>query len=241
MDLVEAFDVGGGITSVVGAGGKKSLLYALGNRLEGSLLTSTVRIPIFDDNVHALHVTGDPLGAIEGTDRCPIGLVPSREGDRYIGYEPDVVDRLGRRYSHRPILVKADGARKRDFKAPGQNEPRIPQTTETVVAVASVQAIGQPLNEDLVHRPKKVAEITGREIGEKITPEDIATVLLSEDGGRKAVPETARFVPMLNKADEKTDVRAAREVADLMKGHPSVFRVVITKLIDARPVVHVIQ
>jgi probable selenium-dependent hydroxylase accessory protein YqeC len=242
MDLVEALDVETGITSIVGAGGKKSLMFALGSRLEGSLLTSTVRIPIFDDRVERLHVTSDPIQAVDGEKTWPIGLVPMRDGDRYLGYDPAVIDRLGRRYSNRPILVKADGARMREFKAPGTNEPRISETSDVVVAVVSMQALGNPLNEDIVHRPKRVRDITGRAIGEEITAEDIATVLVSEYGGRKAVPATARFVPILNKADSESDVREGRAIANRVSRHAAVSRVLITTLIDPdSPVVDVVH
>ena len=91
MDIVEALGAESGLTCVVGAGGKKTTLYSLAPRIERAVVTATVRIPIFDSRMAAVHVTDDPVSAIESADGWPVGLVPEREGDRYLGYDPEVV------------------------------------------------------------------------------------------------------------------------------------------------------
>jgi ABC-type hemin transport system ATPase subunit len=50
MGLRTAFDPGD-VTAVVGAGGKKSTLYALAGELTRPVLTATVRIPPFEDRI----------------------------------------------------------------------------------------------------------------------------------------------------------------------------------------------
>ena len=77
MDLATALSVGD-CTCVVGAGGKKTTLYALAARLDRAVLTATVRIPIFDEQVARVAVTDDPAGAIDRTDERPLGVVPER-------------------------------------------------------------------------------------------------------------------------------------------------------------------
>jgi len=61
-DVVDALDAAAGTTCLVGAGGKKTTLYALADRLDRAVLTATVRIPIFDREVAAVRVTEGPRG-----------------------------------------------------------------------------------------------------------------------------------------------------------------------------------
>ena len=85
MEPSEAFGVGRGDTvAVVGAGGKKSTLYALAAGLGRAVLTATVRIPPFEGHVGRLVVTERPGDAVAGADEgdWPLGVVPGRDGDR---------------------------------------------------------------------------------------------------------------------------------------------------------------
>ncbi len=211
MDLIEALHADA-LTCVVGAGGKKTTLYALANAADRGVLTATVRIPIFDDQVARVVVTEGPGAALDRNAEWPLGLVPEREDDRYRGYDLETVEDIADR-APGPVFVKADGARTREFKAPGEDEPRIPAATDTVVPVASVHVVGKPLSEEYVHRPERVADLTGLSLGETIEPEDVAEVLASVDGGLKGVPREATVVPLLNKVDDEDLRTVARRVA----------------------------
>jgi len=242
MDLRSAFDPTGAV-AVVGAGGKKSTLYALAAELERVVLTSTVRIPPFDGHVDRLVCTDDPVAAVEsaGDGAWPLGLVPGRDGDRdrYLGYDTATVDRLAAA-TDAPVLVKGDGARARWLKAPADDEPQVPADASVVVPVASVRSVGEPLSAERVHRPERVAAVTGRESGAEIRPGDVATLLTHEDGGLKRVPDDARVVVLLNMVDDAELEAAAREVADEVLAHPRVDRVVLGRM-DLRTVVDVLE
>jgi probable selenium-dependent hydroxylase accessory protein YqeC len=211
MTLIEALRADG-LTCVVGAGGKKTTLYALGAAAERAVVTATVRIPIFDEHVARVAVTDDPVTAVEGNDDWPLGLVPEREDDRYRGYEPEVVGEFAAA-APGPVVVKADGARTREFKAPGEREPRIPAAADTVLPIASVHVVGEPLTEALVHRPERVAALTGLSVGDTVEAEHVAEVLAHPDGGLRDVPPSATVVPVLNKVDDDDLLAVARRVA----------------------------
>jgi probable selenium-dependent hydroxylase accessory protein YqeC len=247
MDVIDALRADSGVVAVVGAGGKKTTLYALAARAARerglrAVVTATVRIPIFDRAVERVVVTDEPIAALERTGTWPVGVVPGREGaDRYRGYEPAVVDDVAAADVADVVLVKADGARTREFKAPGDREPRIPRGVDTVVPIASVHAVGKPLSADHVHRPERVAAIADRDRGDPIRPVDVARVLASERGGLKGVPDGATVVPVLNKVDD-ADLRAiATEIAtELRDRAPAVPRVVLARMTDDEPVVDVL-
>ncbi|PSQ16310.1 putative selenium-dependent hydroxylase accessory protein YqeC [Halobacteriales archaeon QS_8_69_26] len=243
MTLPEALLATDGVVPAVGAGGKKSTLYALADRIDRAVVTATVRIPLFDPHVAEVAVTEDPVAAVEAAEDWPVGVVPARDDrdDRYRGYDPAVVDRLAAAGVADAILVKADGARTREFKAPGDREPRIPDRADTVLPVASVHAVGEPLDEGAVHRPERVAALTGLAGGERIEPEHVAAVLAHDRGGRKGVPGGASVVPVLNKVDDDSLAGVAREIAAGIHARADVPRVVLARMTADDPVVEVVE
>lgn len=240
MNLVEAFDPDG-VVAVVGAGGKKSTLYALAAELDRAVLTATVRIPPFEGHVSRLVVTDSPTDVLGTNDRWPLGLVPGRDGDRdrYLGYDTETIDRIAAA-TDAPVLVKADGARRRLFKAPADDEPQIPALASVVVPVASVRAVGEPLDDETVHHPEHVAALTGRAVDEQIHANDLVTVLTHPDGGLKGVPADARVTPLLNMVDDAAFESLAREIATDLLDHERIERVILGRM-DLRRVVDVVR
>ncbi len=240
MDPVSALHADQGICCLVGAGGKKTTMYALAERLDRAVVTATVRIPIFDEHVRDVRVTTEPASALADVDAWPVGLAPEREGDdRYRGYDPATVDAMAS--PDGPVfLVKADGARMRRFKAPDEDEPRIPRTASTVIAVVSAHVLGAPLDEGLVHRPERVAALADIAIGDRITPAVVAEVLTSPAGGRKAVPADATFVPLVNMVDDEDDRAAGRAIAEAIHARADVDRVVLAAMRELDPIVELV-
>ncbi|WP_224448784.1 selenium cofactor biosynthesis protein YqeC [Haloprofundus salilacus] len=247
MRLADALAAREGMTCVVGAGGKKTTLYALASRLDRAVVTASVRIPIpsLEENVEEVVVTDDPLAALEEAtlDDFPLGLVPGQADDvRYHGYENELLDRLAAAHDG-PVLVKADGARMRDFKAPSDREPQIPDETATVLPIASAHVVGEPLDEKMVHRPERVAEIAGIDVGNAITTETVAAVLASDEGGLKRVPEGATAVPVVNKVDDEQLADVGREIASkiLERAGGRVEQVVLARMNREDAVVGVVE
>ncbi|GAB7020035.1 selenium cofactor biosynthesis protein YqeC [Halostagnicola bangensis] len=259
MNILEALRAESGTVCTVGAGGKKTTLYTLASRATEdvaprTVVTASVRIPFFDSHVERVDVTEEPVSALEeradggtGTSDAngdwPLGLVPERaDEERYGGYDNEIIDEIDASGEADLVLVKADGARMRDFKAPDDHEPQLPQCTDTVIPIASTHVVGEPLSTGLVHRPELVADITGLELGEEIRPADVAAVLASEQGGVKDVPEDATVVPLLNKVDDEALRDAGVEIAtELLERSDHVDRVVLAQMIADDPLVDVLE
>lgn len=238
MTLVDALDAEG-VVAAVGAGGKKSTLYALADHIDRAVVTATVRIPPFAEYVRDLQVTDTPERVVEAADRFPVGVVAGQERpDRYHGYDPATVDALADADVD-TVLVKADGARMRDFKAPAEKEPQLPSRADTVLPVASVHVVGEPLTDDLVHRPERVAALTDIDVGDTVGPRHVAAVITHEDGGLKGVPADATVVPVLNKVDDDQDRGVACAVADEIHDRADVARVALTSHARETPIVEV--
>lgn len=242
MELASALVPGGNLVCVVGAGGKKSTLYSLAGQFDRAVVTATVRIPIFDQHVAGVRVTESPREAVATASTWPLGVVPEREReDRYRGYDTDTVAALADSEAVEVTLVKADGARMRELKAPAEREPQLPAATDVVVPIASVHAVGEPLSSEVVHRPERVAAVTGRSVGDEIRPTDVADLLSSPAAGLKDVPPDATVIPVVNKVDDDALASAAREIAHQIHDRADVAHVALTQMTAAQPLVAVVE
>ncbi|KAA9395999.1 putative selenium-dependent hydroxylase accessory protein YqeC [Haloarcula sp. CBA1130] len=209
------------VVAFVGAGGKKTAMGQL--TVEGTDegydvgYTTTTAMPPPSDLPLTLTSPDEWRADLEAREP-PVAFArervvdPARVDRKVRGFEVSVVEQLSDAGLFDWLLVKADGARKREFKAPGDGEPVVPSTASHVVPVASVAAVGEPLTTDVVHRPNRVADITGLHIGDAITPEAVGTVLTHPEGGLRNAPAEASVIPLVNKADTKTQQRTARDV-----------------------------
>jgi probable selenium-dependent hydroxylase accessory protein YqeC len=111
------------------------------------------------------------------------------------------------------VIVKTDGARKRWFKAPNQSEPVVPPWSQLCITVVNREILGQPLTEALVHRPERVAALTGLTLGNRITPRVVGTVLTHPDTYAVKTPSSARRAIYISHVRSATDVEQVRMIA----------------------------
>jgi probable selenium-dependent hydroxylase accessory protein YqeC len=103
------------------------------------------------------------------------------------------------------------------------------EETGLLVPVAGIDALSGPIGE-VAHRPERVGAITGFAPHETLTPEALATLLTSREGGLKDLPGSARAVVLINKVESQAQRDAAREVARFVLREPRVERVAIGAL-----------
>jgi len=226
MDLASALELGDReLVSFVGAGGKKTSMGSLTDQATGIYrvgYTTTTHMPPPEAYPIVIEGTAEIEAGIEAavTPSKPIAFAqervtnPQRVDAKVKGFDPETIDSIYDSGRLDWILVKADGARMREFKAPGEGEPAIPSASTVVVPVASAKIIEAELTAETVHRPERVAEITGTEMGATLTPERVGQVIAADTGGLKHVPSDARVVPIINKADEEAERRAARQALE---------------------------
>ncbi len=125
------------------------------------------------------------------------------------GIPPELADLLFTRNIADTVLVEADGAAGRPLKAPGPLEPVIPGTVTGVVAVAGLEVLDRPMEEDLVFRLERVQEITGLARGSRMSEEAVSRLFSHRAGLFQGTPERARKMVFLNKMDRLAHVQAA--------------------------------
>mgnify|MGYP006273220853 CR=1 FL=1 len=220
MELAGALDLGDReMVSFVGAGGKKTSMARLveeGRSRRRVGYTTTTHMPP-PDWLPVVVATSDAIADRIEAAAAPLAFAsqrvenPARVDAKVKGFDPAALDQLFAAELLDWIVVKADGARMREFKAPGDGEPAIPQASTVVVPVVSAKIFGEPLDESVVHRPERVAAIADVDLGTTITPTLVGTVLAHPAGGLKDVPDDARVLAMLNKADDETERDLARD------------------------------
>lgn len=200
--MVQPIDIGGlaaalglgphELVSLVGGGGKTTGLFELGRQVEGSVvLTTTTRMNAGrTDGHHVLYGPGD-RELVEGlAARRTVLVWRHGVGDKAHGVDPASCDQWFGLADH--VIVEADGARQRPLTAPGPLEPVVPSLTTMLVACVGADALGRVIA-DQCHRPMRVAAVAGCSPYQRLTPERLATLLLSDRGLMKGRPETARF------------------------------------------------
>ncbi|MEG2420557.1 MAG: selenium cofactor biosynthesis protein YqeC [Oscillospiraceae bacterium] len=191
------------VVTLVGAGGKTTLLYALAR--EAAALGLTVCVTT---TTHMMRHLGLPKGRVyqvgQDLPEGKIGLLlPIAE----CAAEADLV------------LVEGDGAHELPLKAPGEQEPVIPPESGAVICVAGLSALGEPI-ERVCHRTAQVCALLGKSPQESVTAADVATILASDRGGRKGVPPGAFYRCALNQAETPLRRQGAAEIiAALEKQH----------------------
>jgi probable selenium-dependent hydroxylase accessory protein YqeC len=127
-------------------------------------------------------------------------------------------------------------------KAPREHEPVIPTSTTLIVAVLGVDGVGMKLDEENVFQPERVSKITGVPMGERLTVEAMAILVIHPEGIFKGAPSSAKVVVFLNKVDISNGVAKAGSIADkiLDKNHRQIERIVLGQLKSEPPVAKVI-
>ncbi len=239
------------VFATVGGGGKTTVLFALAAEWEVAggdgltVLTTTTKmtVPAEGRQLPLLLGRKDAFRAGALADVRARGLssavVGSGRGERerVLGVSADWPRAAVDGGLASLVAVEADGSKGRPFKAPAEHEPVLPTGVDVVAAVVGAGVLGRPLDERSVHRPELAASVLGAALGDEVTPELVAAVLASPQGGRKGVPKGASFVVLVSSAARNPDGAEAIASACLERG---VERVVVwdasAELLHARTI-----
>lgn len=245
LDLLEARH---GIVCAVGAGGKKTTLYRLAAFHPGKVgITTTVFMAPFPEALQAARIIAPPeelpaaVVASVRENRQVVFACPSEKKGRLGGLPVGAIQPLHRQAGFDLTLVKADGARMRQIKAPAADEPNVPMETDVVLFLVSAGVIGQRLSETVAHRIERLEAVTGARRGEPIEPHHVARLLTSTAGARQNVGR-AHLIPVINQVDDPDRRRLARAVAEQAMAECELLgRIVLTSMLKDDPIVDVIR
>lgn len=184
MNLQDALCIRPGVTSVIGSGGKSTLLARLAEELRAkgatvTLATTTHFMPFpgvtcmaggsAEEVRLALAAYGvacvaAPAGGAAGAagKLGPTALAPA-ELARLADY----------------VLVEADGSKRLPLKAHAAWEPAVPEGSTQSVLVVGASGFGRPVRE-AVHRPERFCELARCSPDDVATPDAVAAVIRAE-------------------------------------------------------------
>jgi len=241
--LREALDIQSKeIISLIGAGGKTTLMFALSRELttyrKVVIATTTTKIfPPAPSDTSFLFLSRDEEEIVDyiiknasGKGHVTIASELLPDSGKLQGISPSLVSKLIELGPVDCVIVEADGASKRPLKAPNpEYEPVIPPCTTLVIPMVGIDALGCKLSEEHAFRSEIVSRLTGVPLGEIITADTIARLILHPCGIARGSPVHARIIPFINKVDLAFDLSAARDLASrvLAAKHPQIDRVVL--------------
>ncbi len=194
------------LVSLVGGGGKTTLLFTLG-RQAGARTVLTTTTKMGRDQTGGFPVLDGPTDAelAAALDRDDAVLVRRRaDGSKATGVDGVTCDRWFDPATEPVVdrvIVEADGSRQLPFKAPRPFEPVIPSTTTLLIACVGAGALGRVIA-DACHRPLRLAAVAGCSPYQRLTPPRLATVLASDRGSRKDCPDDARYAVVINQVTD---------------------------------------
>lgn len=242
---------GQGVVSLVGAGGKTSLMFKLAHEIaetgEPVLTTTTTKILAPEPKQSSCLIVSDSVETIviEASDflknkKLHITAAASQvlNENKLIGLSAETIDVLSKKNIFRWILVEADGAAGRPLKVPANHEPVIPGSTKLVIGLVGLSGVGKPLTDEWVHRLERFSCITGLAAGQEITAAAVCNVLIHDKGIFKDAPADALRLVFLNQADVTRGFEAGKQVADLLvrQKKTELKRIIIGQLAKEQPV-----
>lgn len=204
----------GHVVSLVGGGGKTTLLYNMAAHCARKgwrvLVTTTTHIQQPSGGVWAK--TDAELFGLWERGSCAVAGTPAPGGK--LTAPPQ--EQLERWMALADIvLIEADGAKRMPCKAPAAHEPVLLPQCDIVLAVAGASALGKPL-ETVCFRAELARPLLHVPGNTALTPALLAKLLASEAGGRKVVG-SRRFYAVINQVDTGERETLARQTADLLQ------------------------
>ena len=203
------------VVSLVGGGGKSTLMYFLaqtcakqGRRV---LVTTTTNIFRPHASIHAASAE-EVTGLWERGSIAVIGTpIPGK--DKFQAPEPGLLAWAMERAD--VVLIEADGSKHFPIKVPRDGEPVLLPECDTVLAVMGLSAVGKPLK-NVAFRLPDVIRLLGVEEDHILTEEDAARILSSSFGSRKGVGDR-KFCVILNQCDDGPRRRSANIIAQYLE------------------------
>ena len=240
------------VISLVGAGGKTTLMFRLAKELllAGKKVVTTTTTKILEpssEETPCLFVHSDEEKlkqlALQHIDQFHhVTLARERlESRKLNGISPDLVSLLDNSPEIDMMIIEADGAAGRPVKAPREWEPVIPSHTTLVIGLLGVDGVGKDLNEENVFQAERISELTGIPMGEKMTCEGMAILMIHPQGIFKGAPHLSRKVAVISKVDVPEGMIWGRAIGKeiLKKGSPQIERVILGQLRSELPVAEV--
>lgn len=206
--------------SIVGAGGKTSLIRYLADRLQGPVIcTTSTKLSVDEAVFFERHIIWTDTQAniadlVEVRDNLLVTGEPVFVNGihKLSGLTEQQLVEMNQICSEKrcSLIIEADGSKRRPLKAPADWEPVIPALSDLVIVVVGLAGLMKPLTEENVFRSQIFGQLTGLAIGQVVDLQAILCYLQHPLGGLKGIPEKAKrfalFIPARCESPEMVDL-----------------------------------
>lgn len=213
------------VVTIIGGGGKTSLMYYLLTVLKGDGYTA---VGTTTTKLSKEHWSGNYFAQIssieagyqavkEARDRqdhvtLVSGEDPKNPG-KVVGLSGKWIDQLATICRDVVFVVEGDGSAGKPLKGHLGHEPVIPSSSSLVIPVIGIDSVGVQLNRQSVHRPERICELTGTVSNSLVTTEMITQLLFHPQGYLHNCPEHSVIVPFINKVESIIQHQQAEKLA----------------------------
>lgn len=201
--ISDMLDIKKGITSIIGSGGKTTLMYVLAQELSNKgrvIVASSTKIYPPEHIITLEDPSEEDIK--KALAENPIICVGKACGEGKLTAPDMDFERLEKLADY--VLCEADGSKGLPLKAHGLYEPVIPPGTTKVIQVMGASGIGGRIK-DVCHRPDIYASLAGKSIEDEADADSAARVIKREGLGQ---------VLIINQAASLEDMENAAEVAE---------------------------
>ena len=194
--------------ALVGSGGKTSLLRYLGQNLKGKVVcTTSTKLSLNEATLFDQHIIWKdeelvlPVLPVDADNVLVTGIPVEIDGvQKLSGLSEEQVSVLNQMCVENqfPLIIEADGAKRRSLKAPEAWEPVIPTFSNLVITVVGLAGLLKPLNEENVFRSRIFSQLSKVELGELVDLQAILRYLRHPLGGQKGIPDNAKKLVLFN-------------------------------------------
>lgn len=225
------------IISIVGAGGKTTLMFGLADILaqNGYHVISTTTTKIFypSPKESSIILTGcKEINTTIFNKGQHVTIIGGRlKENKVMGVSPNIIDLWAHSAHVDYIIVEADGARSCSLKWPKiTREPVIPTSTTIIIAVVGADSFFCNLSEEKVFRSELFSQKTGIPMGKRITLDAIASLFLKKNGIFVHTPAKAKkivYITKINTSNKKHVISLSKKIVQknpriqVIYGHPT--------------------
>lgn len=199
------------VVTLVGAGGKTSILKILANEIQKNILiTSTTHIQALDDltkykiiNENYRQIS-ENIVKIRKDSNCKIfitsKIVKSLKNNSYKlkGIKKSWVNKLHHKFKDEIIIVEGDGAAQKSIKVPADYEPVVPQSCNKLITVLGMKNFKKEINNTYCHRVHEIKKLTS---SATIDKELIINIIISKKSYGYYRNKVDDFIVVLNQLE----------------------------------------
>lgn len=225
MKLKDALNLeSGAVISIVGAGGKTTLMFNLAEELraENKILVTTTTKIYYPEKHQFDFITVDKKDYDHYNNKKQKGIYVYGSGinneDKVIGLRSEVLEDQIPHFDY--VLIEADGSKGKILKGWRNKEPIIVSKTNKTIGVLNIKSIGKKINEENIHRVNKFINITDSKEEELINIEHIISLIFHKSGLFKdAVGERILFINMVEKEDYNLAKKLVQRILENNNGY----------------------